>query len=598
MASVSGRLLSCLLAGALVLGSAHPILAATPLSRADYDACQVRDETAFRSAVEAITLRSLQSATERLDFRAVVAAEWRRVGVDDVIDKRVDLAVAEVKDETSWGQLLSSLANKDKAQELAVAVAERVYRSDAVKAAVESLAAGVGREVGRTIELATIDAGEPAVKCLHAFLGSRYGDVIARIVGTGATKEFEVAAGAGGARISSGAVLAEHSDGIAGAVVLLVRRQLSTIATRVGQRVVGSVLSRLVSVVAGGVGVALIAKDIWDFRHGVMPIIATEMKSRDTKDKVQDEIAKAVSEQIGEGVKDIAAKTAQRILDVWQEFKRAHAQVLDLAERHARFKTFVETTSAERLPRLDEVVSIVLATETEEGVLRRLADGTLHQGVNVMPAAGLTIAREGRSLQSALAWSAIAQGRLEGVIEHELHRRAKPEDFTQVSLGRLFALADKTAISRLGGLSRAARDVLFSIEDAELKALARSLGEAELDTLARYLTGLERTASQRVLRAVATSPSKMQVLASTRVRDALLTSRDQGAAVDMMLRNDSGLDPGVLTADFRNAYEGHIQPLLLFEKHPVAIGLLGLAGLLILALLRRLLFPRRRPAAA
>ena len=34
-------------------------------------------------------------------------------------------------------------------------------------------------------------------------------------------------------------------------------------------------LGRLVSVVAGGVGLVLIAKDIWDFRHGVLPIIAT-----------------------------------------------------------------------------------------------------------------------------------------------------------------------------------------------------------------------------------------------------------------------------------------------------------------------------------
>ena len=69
-------------------------------------------------------------------------------------------------------------------------------------------------------------------------------------------------------------MLVEGSEGIAGTVVLVVRRQLANMAARIGQRVVGSILSRLVSVVAGGVGLVLIAKDIWDFRHGVLPIVA------------------------------------------------------------------------------------------------------------------------------------------------------------------------------------------------------------------------------------------------------------------------------------------------------------------------------------
>src|SRR6185437_4544418 len=82
--------------------------------------------------------------------------------------------------------------------------------------------------------------------------------------------------------------------------------QLSRMAARIGQRVIGAVLSRLVSTVAGVVGVVLIAKDIWDFRHGVLPIIAEEMKSKATKDSVRQEMATTLSEQVGQGVKEIA----------------------------------------------------------------------------------------------------------------------------------------------------------------------------------------------------------------------------------------------------------------------------------------------------
>ena len=92
-------------------------------------------------------------------------------------------------------------------------------------------------------------------------------------------------------------------------------------AARVGQRIVGSVLARLVSVVAGGIGIVLIAKDIWDLRNGVLPIIATEMKSKENKDKVQEELAKTFAEQISGHIQEIGAATADRVIEIWREFR-------------------------------------------------------------------------------------------------------------------------------------------------------------------------------------------------------------------------------------------------------------------------------------
>ena len=132
--------------------------------------------------------------------------------------------------------------------------------------------------------------------------------------------------------VSAGSVLKETSGGLAGATILIVRRQLANLATRVGQRIVGSVLSRLVSVVAGGVGLVLIAKDIWEFRNGVLPIIATEMKSPATKEKVREELASTLAEQMNDHVKDIASAAADHVIEVWQTFRRAHALVLRIAD--------------------------------------------------------------------------------------------------------------------------------------------------------------------------------------------------------------------------------------------------------------------------
>ena len=589
-------LISCVVAFSLTLS--HIPAAADPLSKADYEACQARDETAFRAAIEAISVRALKAGIANVDYRAVVGDAWRRGGLDDIIDKRVDKAVDEVAQETSWANLMQSLANQQKAQELAVAVAERVYRSDQVKGALEELAVAVGNEVGKQIEFAGQDATEPTLACLKAFVGARYGTTVARAATGDASKQFSVDAGKAAAEISPGAVLRESSGGIAGAAILLMRRQLANMAERVGQRLVGSVLARVVSTVAGGIGVVLIAKDIWDLRHGVLPIIATEMKSKQNKDKVQDELARTFSEQISSHVQEIAAATAGRVVDIWRDFRSAHAQALDLAEHNERFKTFLDSLKPEALPRLDEVVSLVRGAEGEAGLLKRLDDGTLNQAVNVLPLPAMEIARETRSIDTALKWNALAGNQLPKVVELSLYRRTSPDSLTKATLDRIIGLDDRLAIQRLTGIDPAARDTLFELDDNDLKSLAHSLTETELATLSRYLTGLGKEPRERVLRAVAANPALMQSLASDRVRVAVVASADQSAAVGMMLRVNAGLDPAVIMDDVRLVTDGRVSPVLIWEKHPIAV-LTGLGLLLmVLLMLRRLFFPRRRPATA
>jgi len=582
-----------LTATALLVAQVSTLRAAAPISRAEYEACQARDEQGFRRAVEALTLKGLETGLANLDYRAIVADEWRRGNLDDIIDRQVDDAIGQVRDESSWFQLWSSLASRERAQELATTAAERVYRSDAIKKAIEGLAAGVGKEIGKRIELAVLDTAGPATQCMQAFLGRRYGATVAGVVSSDAGKEYSIDPAKAGAQVTTGQVLSESSGGIAGTVVLVVRRQLSNMAARIGQRVIGSILSRLVSVVAGGIGLVLIAKDIWDFRHGVLPIVATEMKSKPTKDKVRDEIAKTISEHIGESLKEISDKTAERVVEIWLEFRRAHAKVLEFADRNEAFKRFLDTIRPSDLPRLDEVVALVLASEGEAGVTKRLADGTLNISVTTLPPAALDIAREARSLETAFKWSAVAGNSLPKVVEYEIHRRTTPDTFTKAGLQRLLGLEDRVAITRLAALQPAARESLFELDSSALVRLARNLEETQLESLSRYLTGLEKGPAQRILSAVAQAPARMAELSSPRVRDAIIASRDQSAAVAMMLQVASVPDPGAVIAHTRLVLDGRISPILLWEKHGIVLAAAAVLALMLLLILKRLLFGTR-----
>lgn len=579
---------------ALAQTVAQPSAAPQPPSE---EACQAGDERAFQAAIEAITISALEKGVANVDYKSAVDQEWRRLEMDKILDKRVDLAIEEVQNETSLGTRIQSLGNKDKAQELATAVAERVYRSEAVSGAIEQLAEGVGRSVGTQIELATKDASEPALRCLRAFLGTRYGTAVASAVSFSAAQEFNLASDKGEAHVNSSDVLKQSSSGITGAAILIVRRQLANMAQRIGQRIVGAVLSRLVSVVAGGIGLVLIAKDIWELRNGVLPIISDEMKSVETKTTVRDELAKSLSEQIAIHVKEIGRKSAERVIEIWHEFRRAHLKALELAEKNADFKVFLGNIKPEAIPRLDEVTAIVLASEGESGILKRLENGTLETAVHSLPEAALTIARETRNLEPAIAWSAVAGDNISKVVEYEVYQRAQPQAFTQVSLGRLFALEDRLSISRLAAVERSARDTLFDLNPSDLKSLARSLGESELTQLSAYLTGLKDEPRERVLRAVSSDPGKMRFLASPRVRYAVLDSADQAAAVDMFLRTDEDATARATLNDFVLAWERRINLWLLWERHPLPTMALGFVGFLVLLLLYRLFSPRgrRRP---
>ncbi|MGE0698959.1 MAG: hypothetical protein AB7O57_07675 [Hyphomicrobiaceae bacterium] len=563
-------------------------------SRQDYEACQSRDEVQFRTAIEDVTHRSLASSIRGLDYQPIVAEAWRKGNLDDVIARRVDGVLDELKKETSWGELISSLASRETQEKLAKAAAERTYGSDDMRRALETLAAGVGRSVGERLEMASEDAAEPTTRCLEAFLGPRYGSTVARVVAADAGKELSVDAAKGAAPVSRGSVLIETKEGLAGLVAVIMRRQLGNLSARVGQRLVGAVLGRVVSVVAGGIGVVLIAKDVWELRNGVLPIIASEMKAPATRDKVQAELAKSIASEIEVHLKDIARRTSERVIDIWHEFRRAHGKVLELAERVPAFKAFIDNVSPARLGRLDEVVALALAQGGEPRLLARVADGSLADAVERWPDGVMEIARDRRSLEAGYQWRALAgDQRIAKVLELELHRAADPETLTRQGLARIIEIDDRLAATRLAHLGRAALEPLLEMEAPSLKRLARAMGEVELQSLSGYLTALDKPAAKRLLASVAEVPARMQAIAPAHIREAILTSRDQAAALSMMLHASGPLDAGELVQDIERVRSGAVSWRLLVARYPIALAGLGAMGLALLLLLWRAIAGRR-----
>ena len=290
---------------------------------------------------------------------------------------------------------------------------------------------------------------------------------------------------------------------MAGTVVLLVRRQLSNMASRIGQRVVGSILGRLVSMVAGGVGLILIAKDIWDFRHGVLPIIATEMKSKETKDKVREELAKSVSEQIGDSIKEISDQTADRVVEIWLEFRRAHAKVVELADRQEVFKRFLDTVKPDDLPRARRGRGAG-AGERGRGRHRQAArqrHAASRRQRRCRPAPSRSPARRDRWRRRcsgrrwrATAWPRWSSSRSTG--------GPSPTPSPRRACSGCSACRTASPSRGLPRCSRRPATRCSSWTRTSSRRWPARLDEPQLDSLSRYLTGLDKSSAQRVLHVV------------------------------------------------------------------------------------------------
>jgi hypothetical protein len=77
------------------------------------------------------------------------------------------------------------------------------------------------------------------------------------------------------------------------------------------------------------------------------------------------------------------------------------------------------------------------------------------------------------------------------------------------------------------------------------------------------------------------------------VRDAILASSDQAAAVGMMLQASSLPDPSLMMEHLRLVLDGRVSPLLLWERHPASLAVTVVLALVLLLLMKRLLFGTR-----
>ena len=555
--------------------------------------CRQLDDENVRTAIRSITEQRLTAELGGLNYAALVQQQWTQTRMDRRIDEQIDLAIKEVRADTDWFDRAYSTISKSQAREFAVAVAEKTYNSEAFRNAMTRLTSAIGEDIGGRLETAAAEASGPAVSCMRLALEARYGGAIAQSFVQQTEATLDVAAQSGTPVISTGDLVFQGSEAIGGLLLVMTRRMIARMVAQMGRRLAGAIATRIVSSFTGVIGLALIVKDLIDAGKGVFPLIEERMKSDESKKLIKTEIAESISGFVNDNIESISQETASNMFAMWQAFQERYDLLLSLADKNAAFKTFLREREARELARLGELAQLIVNQESEQAVFQRLKDSSLKSALDTLSLDGIEIARQTRSLETAIAWSKLAGDRVGEVLRYNVYSRIRPEQISKPDLNRLLEVDDATAVYRLAALPSMARNRLLSLTPAKIRGLATRLDEEELAALARYQTELTDTSSRTLLDSVAADPARMSKLARPGLQDAVLSSADEDAAIDMLLNPDGTFSLFGMVDNFGKVRAGQVEPRVFVEAYTWTLLITATALLIFIILVARLIRGRR-----
>jgi hypothetical protein len=580
--------------GTAVLATAFagPAPAAAHPQIVTIEECQNLQDLVVRTKLAELTTKGLSDDLGKLDYQALVETHWNQSHANEKLDAEIDAAVAAIRADTSWVDRAYSTLSRESAEKFATAVADRVYNGEGFRNALADLAGSIGKDVGARIEKAADKIANPIIACVQNALQARYGSAVAQVFSQETQDSFKLKSDGGGAvKITTGDIALNAAPTAAGIALVVTRRIVGQMVASIGKRVAGMVATRIASSITGLIGLALIAADVYQAGEGVFPIVSDRMNSTDTKDLIKKEIAKTIETDVKEQATVIGQETAERLFSFWLDFKQKYERLLSLSDKNPKFADFLKDRRVDQLAKLAQIASVVMVSEGEAGVFLRATDGSLGKALSNLDAAGLHILAEKRSVDGALRWQELAGRNLEKVVFFELHKSLSPDEINADQLRTLLQVEDRAAMARMVRLDRTAREALLSLPLEQVRSLARKLQPQELDAFTEYQRRLPRDVAVHVLRAVADDARVIRPLSSPGVRQAIFDSRDQGAAIAMLIRQEF---PSVsrLSSDFDLVTNGDVHYRVFWQAYWMMLAVGSFVALVILLWLRRLLFGR------
>ena len=594
--------LNAIVVAALIVAGAP--VRAEPLSQVDptLQECSQVDEAALQDELNTLTQAVFARALAEVDLAAMVDSEWQELRIDALIDAEIDSAVARVRSEEAlWDTFLSGWS-AEQAERLTRAVATYAFESEAFARKIDELSAAVANELAQSIALLSAESVSAAFFCLQTFIADNYSAVLV------SRFEQQVQSAAAGVELGANAevdagiltVLNQHRTALGGVGVIvaaqIARRVMvnvgQQIARRVAGRIVGRVLGRigteLIPIVGWVVGTGMIAYDLYTSRDGALPQIQEQLKSAEVKASIRGEIVAAIEPEFRREAPQVARDVANELYTQWREVRRNIRQVLELAESDPAFHTLLDQIeSTDDLARLVSLVGMAVPALGREQFGQSVADGSLARLLN-QPASAVTIVESTRSIDTALAWSALAGSLLDQVVALELYKHLTPDQISRPTLERLVALGNRATVQKLALLPVDAIEMLLTVSSSNLTTLTGRLTSEELRTVAEYLPLLEPEQRNQLISRVASDPTVAPLLKSEAVKRRVVGSPNVDATLAFLA---TPRDWDALWSDLPALLQGQVGLGLFLDKYGAGrSALIGIGLAVLILILLRLLY--------
>ncbi len=571
-----------------------------------FQECEQVDEAALRDELNRLAQQAFADGQTGLDLAARVAAQWQALGVDPVVQAQVAAAVAQVRQDTGyWDRFLSGWSGA-KAEELAQQVASIAFGSTAFRAKMEELAGALGQDMAEELAQMATRSASSSLLCVQDFIGGRFSATMATLFAQELRRDLDAM------DLTSVEVdlempfLEANPRALAGLGVIvgtqMARRVATRIAERVAERVVGRLLgkaaSTLIPLVGWVVGGGLILWDLVEGADGALPQIQEALTGPETAATIQAQIAEELGLALEEQAPLLARTISNEIYSRWVDFRGRYRRVLDWANREPRFRSLLDNARPEEVERLARLVTLA-EERMEPEALEAFVGSPAFERILALSDTALTLFAHTGDPDAVLAWADLAGSSLDQVVAAELYRVAQAEDFPdRETLEQVLALEDLEAMAQVMALAPEERQVLLRLPGGQVRRLASTLPLEDLHWMARYLQDLEPRPGYVLVDRVLTNPNLMDRLRDEETRRQVLRSRNLPETLEFL--DEGPAEPssvalvGRLLDDGRRVLRGQVPWQLFWRKYgPWPLVGVALAGLLVVLLLARLLWPRR-----
>ncbi len=535
----------------------------TPPSTYTFQECEHVEETRLRDELKRITQEVFAEEQGRLDLTTLIKDKWDETGMDAAVDSTVRAAVANVRRETPWWELIQSNWHAATAKRLATRVAARAFGSMSFRASFDRLSEEIADELNSEIHVITVKSASSALLCVEEFIGESFSQTMAEVLKSQILAKVDVT----GDDLDTEArdfveVLEQHPNLLSGVAVIvgtqiakqLAQKMAGTIIGQVATRVLGKVVASAIPLVGWIIGGVLIVWDVINAREGALPKIEKSLQEESAKASIREKITIEVSGVLEEELPSLGRSIANDVFNLWQDFRVRHERVLELAEANPRFRSILDYSTVGDVEKLAELLAVADATLQPEKLAETIRTGQFERifSLPVEAYAILSVGEVGGEewdpVELVLAWAELAgeegEDIIVGVVKSELFQIALPSEFDErETLERVLDLEEPIAIKELMRLSKAERAALLRLTTAQTKRVLTVLTSEDIDWLAGYLLELPTQAQgglvDYVMRERGLIP-KLQESEELRAKfPGVLTLANTNAKVQAVL-NDTG----------------------------------------------------------